>query len=184
MYLECLMCPKLGVSCDGPNFVAMSAQELLEWCKMRKSRLGISNAKLAEMSKTPKGTIDRLFSGDYNDFKYETVRPLVKALVGGDWNGNPCPNPEEHTEELLHKAEEENARLKEYVMHYEESHRHDIDEVKQEYAERIQDLRGQVRRDRVAITTLSILSGIAIALILTFLLIDFVNPNIGFFWLH
>lgn len=92
MYLECVSCPKLGSSCDGPNFVAMSAQDLLEWCKMRKAKLGLSNAKLAELSGTPKGTIDRLLSGDHPDFKYETIRPMIKALVGGSFSGNPCPD--------------------------------------------------------------------------------------------
>lgn len=91
MYLECVSCSKLGKACDGPNFVAMSAAELLEWCKLRKAHLGWSNAKLAEASNMPKGTIDRLFAGSHIDFRYETIRPMVMALAGGEFTGNPCP---------------------------------------------------------------------------------------------
>ena len=35
MYLECVSCPKLGITCKGPNFVAMPAHDLWEWCKKR-----------------------------------------------------------------------------------------------------------------------------------------------------
>lgn len=73
----------------------MTAHELLEWCKLRKTNLGLSNAKLAELSGTPKGTIDRLLSSDQPDFKYETIRPLIKVLVGGSFDGNPCPSPQQ-----------------------------------------------------------------------------------------
>lgn len=93
MYHECIMCPQLGITCDGPNFLAVSAQQILEWCKKRKKFLGLSNAKLAEMSNQPKGTIDRLFAGEHYDFKFETIRPVIKALIGGPFEGRPCPAP-------------------------------------------------------------------------------------------
>ena len=70
MYKDCLNCPELGVTCDGPNFVAMTAAEILEWCKLRKAYLKMSNAKLSEISGVPKDTIDRLLSGEHLDFKY------------------------------------------------------------------------------------------------------------------
>lgn len=95
MYIECITCPQLGKSCDGPNFFSVSATELLSWCKRRKKHIQISNSDLAELSGTPKGTIDRLFSGspDVVDFKHETMRPILKVLVGGQFCGNPCPSP-------------------------------------------------------------------------------------------
>ena len=104
MYHECLSCHKLGVSCDGPNLFALSSREILEWCKKRKSKLQLSNAKLAELSGTPKGTIDRIFAGD-SDFKHETIRPIVRALIGGDFSGDPCGTDD------TAKLEAENARL-------------------------------------------------------------------------
>lgn len=175
MYQECLSCPKLGVSCDGPNFVAMPAHDLLEWCKTRKARLGLSNADLAEMSGTPKGTIDRLFAGDHNDFKYETMRPLVKALVGGEWSGSPCPEPHDISEI---------ARLKEVIQEREEQHRKEKEELKAEYTKSMSFVTSQMNDKRTAIVVLSILLGIALSLIIGFLIYDRINPHVGFFWLE
>ena len=151
MYTECITCPKLGVYCDGPNFVAMSAIELLEWSKARKKHLGLSNAKLSELSNMPKGTIDRLFAGHHLDFKYETVRPMLKVLVGGQFNGDPCPNPEDHTAEL----QLENEKLK-------DEYKHDRDE----YIEMIKVLKGQIRDIRTAVISLGVALGIALLSIL------------------
>lgn len=155
MYLECLSCPKLGVYCDGPNFVAMSAIELMEWCKARKKHLGLSNAKLSELSNMPKGTVDRLFAGHHLDFKYETVRPMLKVLVGGKFNGDPCPNPEDHTAELL----QENAKLK-------DEYKHD----REEYIEIIKVLKGQLRAIKMTVISLGVALGISLLVILFLIL--------------
>lgn len=108
MYDDCITCDKLGCSCDGPNFVAMSAVELLDWCKRRKQHLGLSRERLAEISGVPIGTINRLLSGTHYDFRYETLRPIIKVLVGGSFDGNPCPTPDI----LIKTIMDENARLK------------------------------------------------------------------------
>ena len=105
MYDKCFNCHKLGVACDGPNLFALPSREILEWCKQRKSKLQLSNAKLAELSGTPKGTIDRIFAGD-SDFKHDTIRPIVRALIGSELSGNPCGMDSDTA-----KLEAENARL-------------------------------------------------------------------------
>lgn len=94
MYLECIRCPKLGKSCDGPNFVAMPPDKLIAWTKERKKHLGFTNAQLAEMSNMAQGTIDSLLAGKQADFKFGTIQPILRALVGSEWSGDPCPNPE------------------------------------------------------------------------------------------
>ena len=93
MFFECISCPKLGISCDGPNFLSMSVPSIMEWCKQRKAFLKWSNAKIAEEAQTPKGTVDRLFSSEVADCKVETLRPIVQALIGGSFTGNACPDP-------------------------------------------------------------------------------------------
>ena len=183
MYFECLSCPKLGVSCDGPNFVAMSAHDLLEWCKTRKTKLGLSNAKLADMSGMPKGTIDRLFAGEHLDFKYETIRPMLKALVGGAWGENPCADPhgqiDEKLEETVKRLEEEKKNLKEQVK-----------TIMEEYREEVAFLKEQVRNEqeaakgrKKAIIILDTSLGITLLIIIVALIIDRLNPDMGFFWL-
>lgn len=168
MYDECLSCPKLGISCDGPNFVAMSARDLLEWCKQRKARLGLTNAKLSEMSHVPKGTIDRLFSGDHMDFKFETVRPLLRCLVGGSFDGNPCPAPDDN----------ENQHLHEIIEQQKES----IRLLEEENNRMLEFFQGQLAANKKYIITLAILLGVTLLVIIAALIVDRLNPNIGFFW--
>lgn len=92
-YLTCVSCNKIGISCDGANLLTLPAPELLEWCRLRKKYLNWSNAYLSERSGVPKGTIDRIFSSDPTDFRHETMRPIVTALIGGEVGLNPCPDP-------------------------------------------------------------------------------------------
>ena len=159
MYKECLSCPKLGVSCDGANFIAMTAHELLEWCKLRKQRLGLSNARLAEMSNIPKGTIDRVFAADTTDCKYETIRPIVKALVG-DWTQNPCPSSEtakqdEHLHAELDRLQAENERLRQHILDTETRHAEDSARTKQNTATVLAMFEGQLRFKNRAIVCLA-----------------------------
>lgn len=183
MYHECLSCSKLGVSCDGPNFITMNAHDLLEWCKKRTHYLGLSHAKLAEMAKMSKGTIDRLFAGDYGDYKYETMRPLIRALVGGEVGSNPCPAPDTDLEDKYAIIEEENSKLRERLKEIEQKHVCEIIELKTEQKEHLNFMKGQLKDRKLVIIILSVLLGLALATIIGFLIYDFLNPNSGVFWL-
>ena len=168
MYEKCVKCPKVGISCEGPHFFTMSAAGLLEWCKERKKFLKISNEKLAELSGIPKGTIDRLFSGEHLDFKFETVRPIIKVLAGGEWIEAPCPEePNNFADENICRLEEENARLKEHLAEEQEKAAF----FKEQYS-----FRGK------AIIALTAFLGISILLIFAALIIDLANHDVGFFW--
>lgn len=168
MYNECLSCPKLGITCDGPNFVAMSAHDLLEWCKLRKAKLGLTNAKLADLSGVPKGTIDRLLSSDHSDFKFETVRPILKILVGGSFDGNPCPAPDDRQDEHLADII---AQQKETIRLLEEEH-----------TQMLEFFKGQHANNRKLIIVLAIFLILTLLIIIAALVIDRLNPDVGFFW--
>lgn len=60
----------------------MAPSELIKWCKERKASLGMSNQKLAELSGVPQGTIDRILSGSYNEFRYSSIQPVLAVLLG------------------------------------------------------------------------------------------------------
>lgn len=83
MFEKCITCTKLGDTCGGPNFVMLSAQQLIEWCRQRKQHLRLSNAQLAEMANMSKGTIDGLFAGSHSDYRYETIRSVMHVLASG-----------------------------------------------------------------------------------------------------
>lgn len=170
-YDKCLHCNNLGVSCKGPNFVQMSAHEIIEWCKARKSLLRMTNEKLAELSGVPIGTINRLFSNKSTDFYFETVRPIIKALVAGDWNEEKCHTDHDevskHSEDTIKRLEREIALLEKEIEHDEK-----------EKAELIE--LSHFRRRIIVV--LAVALGAAVALIIAALIYDNFNPNAGFFW--
>ena len=105
MYSECLSCNKLGNGCDGPNFMAMSPEMLAKWIDSRMKVLGMTNQKLADLAQVAKGTIDTVRAGKRGNFEFETMRRIMKALVGESWGGDPCPYPpSEDGERLLDKV--------------------------------------------------------------------------------
>ena len=116
---RCLRCERLGKSCNGSNFINMTASELLEWCKTRKKILNLTNEEISEMSFVPVGTINRLFSGKNPDFRYETVHPIAKALISKEWQEYECgqllSDRIRELEEKNKKLEEENRELCKYI---------------------------------------------------------------------
>lgn len=87
---KCITCEKLGVSCGGPNFLLMTSQEVVEWCKARKVFLKMTREKLAELTGVPMGTLNRFFAGKNSYFYFETVRPIIKILVSDAWSVDNC----------------------------------------------------------------------------------------------
>lgn len=185
LYSECVKCPKIGVTCGGPDFVEMDAREILEWCRARKAFVGISNAKIAEQSNMPKGTIDRLFSGEHLDFRYESIRPVLKTLIGGQWISKQCPMLDtelEHIQAQLGYIANERDILKNTVSDLNRN----IQQLHEEHTASIQlitdRLENKIKYHRI---TSSIMTGLLIAVlfvVIAFLIVDMVNPNIGFFY--
>lgn len=183
MYKECITCHKLGTECDGANLIALPSKDLIEWCKLRKAHLKMSNAKIAELANVPKGTVDRIFAADGEvDFRYESIRPLVQALLGGAFDGNPCPDPDlnEQAAETIKRLEEDNQRLRNLYYKTLNHHRDDID------AERAAEdfLMKQIKQKDRKIVILAILLAISLTAIIIALIIDGLSPEIGFFWLR
>lgn len=191
MYLECISCPKMGVSCDGPNFYAMTPPQIIAWCKERKKFRGLTNEKIADMCDIPKGTVDSLFSGKHPDFKFGTIAPILKALIGGDWTGEPCPGSGDGSEEkaLRERIKELEAGIQwrdDKIQHFAEQNKtlqnQAADASKRHQAS--QDfLREQIRGKNKAIVVLSVFLGLALAVIVVALIVDYLNRHIGFFWL-
>lgn len=83
---KCNNCVRPSKACIS-YLMTLSTREMLEWCRIWKDRLGMSNATLAAKSNVPKGTIDRILSLtkgelDKTDVKLVTVRPIICALTG------------------------------------------------------------------------------------------------------
>lgn len=190
MYIDCAKCPKLGNTCNGPHFVSMPAADLLIWCKARKAHLGLTNQKLADMANMSKGTIDSLFGSSHADFKYETIRPLLQALIGGNWKDDSCPDPnageraayEEKIRQLEKEIQWRDERIQQMRTVNEGLHAHmtDSDAQHRDYQQTMQ---AELKRKNRIIALLATLFGVCLAVIITALIIDRLNSNIGFFWL-
>lgn len=89
-YNICISCPKIGQTCDGPNFLAMSVERWCEWCHLRRDHLKWKNQTIADKSGVSKITIDRIMAGDAKDLRITTMQAVTKALVNGAWGQSPC----------------------------------------------------------------------------------------------
>ena len=145
MFEKCLKCNRIGESCV-PNLMLLPFSDLMQWCAKRQKHLEWSNQTLADKSKVPVGTINRIKSGE-EDCKYSTIRSILIALIGGTTDEFACTEQVEkelrQMEELekqaakLSAVESENTMLKERLRQIDELHRQDIQIIKEEAKEQI-----------------------------------------------
>ena len=89
-YNICISCPKIGQTCDGPNFLAMTVERFCEWCRLRRDYLGWKNQFVADKAGVSKISVDRIMAGDSKDLRISTMQAVAKALVNGVWGHSPC----------------------------------------------------------------------------------------------
>ena len=89
-YNICISCPKIGQTCDGPNFLAMTVERWCEWCRLRRDFLNWKNQTIADRAGVSKISIDRIMSGDVKDLRISTMQAVTRALVNGVWGQSPC----------------------------------------------------------------------------------------------
>lgn len=208
MYSDCVQCPKLGVTCKGPQFSDMTPQEVLSWCKARKQFRRLTNAKLAEMSGTSQGTIDSLFANSHADFKFGTIRPIIQALIGGDWQGEHCADSSstvvselkekirqleaerQYKDKTIADHEAQIASMQTLITNTNARNAKQTEELRtmlkaqnERHAESQNFLREQIRGRNKAVAVLSFFLGVCLLVIIGALVIDRFNPDIGFFWL-
>lgn len=157
MFAKCIPCNRIGVSCV-PNLMLLPFPELIQWCIKRQKFLGWTNQILADKSRVPVGTINRIWAGEYADCKYSTIKNILIALIGGTTDEFSCTEQVENElrnlEQLEQQAaklsavEAENVALKERLSKIDELHRQDIRIIKGEYQEQIAFLREELKARR------------------------------------
>jgi hypothetical protein len=184
LYKDCVKCEKLGVSCDGPNFFTLPANEILEWCKARKAELHLSNDKIADLSRIPRGTVARVFAGEHEDFKFGTVQPILRVLIGGTYHRESCPDPKGNAAEKLADLAEKNESLRRVIKENKAAYDQDLERERSDAARREKYFENQMRVRMIFIIILSVLLAAALMVIIAALLVDRTNPGKGFFWLE
>ena len=145
MFEKCIKCNRMGESCV-PNLMLLPFTDLMQWCAKRQKHLEWTNQILADKSKVPIGTINRIKAGE-EDCRYSTIRNILIALIGGTTNEFACTELVEkelrQMEQLeqsvakLSVTETENEMLKARLLQIDEVHRNDIRAVKEEYQKQI-----------------------------------------------
>lgn len=105
-YNACIDCTNLGTFCDGPNFLAMTIDRWVDWCRLRKAYLGWTSQQLADRSGVALGSIERIFAGRTKDPMLSTVQLITKALVNGTWGQYPCADPSGSSQELAAECQQ------------------------------------------------------------------------------
>lgn len=182
MFSKCVSCKRLGETCGGPDFYLLSAEELTAWCRQRKEHLHLSNAKIAEAANMARGTVDSFFASTHADFRYETIRLILKVLIGEMCESEPCQALGE-SERARIKAEVEhvhmeNARLEAAMRREREEYKQSIDFMQFEISKVRATSNG---RKRLVYIVGSILL-LTFAVIMLGLFIDANNTDVGFFW--
>lgn len=154
MFDKCIKCNRIGESCV-PNLMLLPFSDLMQWCNKRQKHLEWTNQVLADKSKVPVGTINRIKAGEYQDCKYSTIKNILIALIGGTTDEFSCTEQVErelrNMEQLEQQAERlsdalaENERLKARLNEIDEIHRKDIRVIKEEYQEQITFLKEQLK---------------------------------------
>lgn len=126
------------------NILGMVPSELIKWCKERKLSMGISNQKLADLSGVPVGTIDRILSGSYQEFRYSSIQPIVAILLG---TAESTPDPQETEGQYYYDT------IEGYRMVLSEKNR-EINQLRISYDQALKDmefLRGEIRNQQCII---------------------------------
>lgn len=153
MFEKCIKCTRMGESCV-PNLMLLPFNDLMQWCAKRQKHLAWSNQILADKSKVPVGTINRIKAGE-EDCKYSTIRNILIALIGGTTDEFACTEQvenelrnieqlEKQAEKLL-ATEKENKALKSRLNKIDELHRKDVRAIREEYQEQICFLKDQLK---------------------------------------
>lgn len=156
MYEKCIKCNRMGESCV-PNLMLLPFSDLMQWLGKRQKHLEWTNQTLADKSKVPVGTINRIKAGE-EDCRYSTMRSILIALIGGTTDEWQCTEQVERELRQLEQLEQqaaklstveaENRALKERFAHLDELYRQELHAVKAEYQAEIAFLRDELKARR------------------------------------
>ncbi len=143
-YNTCIDCEFLGKKCDGPNFLAMTKDQRVEWCRLRKNLMQRNDPKwtnqyISDITGLSKASVDRFFRAEVDDIRVSTLSMMMNVLINGDkdgWKQSPCamtslnPNADEELQKRCKALEDMNDRLKSDVSHKDERIDFIIDQIK------------------------------------------------------
>jgi len=191
-YKDCLDCNQLGKTCDGPNTITMETYELGLWCnELRKRKPWMTYDWIHNETGVSKTAVHDFLTGERKDFRRETFRPIVRCVIGGDWSNNPCGNvtntEKAAFEETIRQLEHEISWRDDKIQHLQGSNQSMTTLITNTNARYTSDkafLQDQIKSKNKTIVILASCLGVSLLLIITALIVDRFNPDIGFIWLR
>lgn len=186
--IECASCERLGVSCAGPQFIAMEPAELTSWIRRRKAVMGLTIDDIAARAGVSPTTINRMLSGTWTNYRLESVSPILQVLLGGSWPALSCAA--ETGQEMfalrdrVHHLEGELSATRDSAGQLHESAQDNADALRAQIAqllEQIDQLRRQLARYRHLAYALGIALFLGMFAMILLLLYDLSNGNVGYF---
>ena len=175
----------------------MQAELVAEYLSLLKAKTGLTYEAIAEKSKRSESSVKNLCTGKSDDPRIDTIAPVVYALGGSlDEMLNPKKSKDELKEtsvialkdtyeyqaSLLKDASEEH--INNIRLHYEQHH----EDLKENFERRLADKRELIESYKEHIISLKkefLICKIAllacVALFITFLIAELLNPNLGWF---
>lgn len=191
-YNICISCEHIGINCDGPNFLAMSTERWCEWCHIRKEYLDLTNLEIAEAADVSEVSVARIMSGNVKDIRVTTMQAVTKVLVNGTWGQHPCAMDANKSADVEKILEEMKQTHKAEIAEVHETEQKKIDYLKQQIKfteeqmiakDKLIEENYQLIKQRNKTTViLSVLLGVSVVAIISALVIDALNPGMGFFW--
>lgn len=195
MKKDCKNCEHLGRDCP-KKLMLLPLDELIDWCLYIMAQYKLTHDDVAKLSGVPKGTLDRVFAKQSADCRYSTIHAIVCALF--EFLGISAVCVEDVTAEVVIQDDtlrQENAELQRKL----ESAEKDMQTLRDQVADfnsrreflkaqiakqdkQIEQLTNTIRGWRRVVKTLAVLLGVAVLLIIASLIIDKLDPSVGFFW--
>jgi hypothetical protein len=175
---DCKNCTHAGKDCF-PYLATLPPNELIAWCKIRKDALRLSSGEIADRSGVPKGTVDRMFSADMSDCRLSTILPILCVLSGCRRDELTCTHDTQ--DEMTMK--EKNAHLSDTMARLEAENRNNQETIAR-IRETVSDMKALARRRMRIISVLAFSLAASLLVIIAALVIDKMNSDVGFIWIH
>lgn len=195
---KCLSCEYLGAGCSGPNLNAMTVERACEFLQIRRNQLGYTYQAVADISMLSIVTVKRILTGQVKDPGFMSMQALTFALVSDPKGKYPCAmhlinketeqataaclaaqNALAQKEAEFERARQEDRKKIDFLL----EQIHFKEEQMKAKDKQLEDRYRFLKKKDYAILTLSVFLFIAVAIILTALIVDRLNSDIGFFWI-
>lgn len=196
---KCFECAYLRSGCSGPNLSVMTVDRACEFLQICRQRLGYTYQKVADLSMLSVITVKRILTGQIKDPGFMTMQALAFVLVSDPQGKHPCAmhlitEENQNAVAACKEAQSALARRDAEIEQLRQSDREKIDFLKKQIEFHEAQMRAKdrqlqdrydflTRKDRI-IRLLAFLLAVCLLLIIGALVIDRMNPDIGFFWVQ